>query len=299
MGDADQAARLRQMVKESGDSLLSRRQTGGSAQVIAITSGKGGVGKTNVAVNVSIALAAHGKRVVLIDADYSLANVDILLGFNPRYTIEHVLSGQKSIGEIIIEGPGGIRIVPATSGVQHLSELTGLQKNKLFNSLQILEKHFQYLLIDTAAGISNNVMSILGSADEVLVVTNPEPPAFVDSYALIKHLLNYESDTLVKIIVNSVSGETEAAGIFNRISSTAKRFLRKKIDYLGYIVEDDSVRKAVRSQKPFFLQYPNSPASRCVATLARKQLDGTPVRRSEEEFWMRLQNSVTRDKAEE
>jgi flagellar biosynthesis protein FlhG len=299
MGEADQAARLRQMIKESGDGPLSRKQTGRGAQVVAITSGKGGVGKTNVAVNISIALASLGKRVVLVDADYSLANVDILLGFNPRYTIEHVLNGNKSVGEIIIEGPGGIRIVPATSGVQHLSELTGLQKNKFFNALQILEKHFQYLLIDTAAGISNNVMSLLGSADEVLVVTNPEPPAFVDSYALIKHLLNYEDETLVRIIVNSVSGEGEAAGVFNRISATAKRFLHKKVDYLGYIVEDESVRKAVRSQRPFFLQFPNSPASRCVAALARKQVDGAPARRSDEEFWMRLQSSIARNEAEE
>lgn len=292
MGDEDQAARLRQLVNEQeGNGELAPR-SGNRARVIAVTSGKGGVGKTNVATNVAIAISSLGFRVAVVDADYSLANIDILLGLNPRYTIEHVLKGQKSIGEVIVQGPGGVRIVPAASGMQYLSNLTTQQQNKLFNSLQILEKHFQHLIIDTAAGIADNVISLLRSADDVLVVTNPEPPAFVDSYALIKHLLTVCGDAAIRLVVNSVAQEQEARKVFERISVTIHRFLKKKIGYLGYVLEDGNVRKAVRSQRPFILQFPNSPASRCVKALARKQIDGVKASKDDQEFWKKLKHAL-------
>jgi len=292
MGDSDQAARLRQLVQEKTGDLDLHQLSDAKARVIAVSSGKGGVGKTNIAANIAIALVSLGKRVAIVDADYSLANIDILLGFNPKYTIEHVLSGEKSIGEILIEGPGGIRVIPAASGVQHLSSLTGMQLHKFFNSMQILEKHFQFLLLDTSAGISDNVVNILRSAHEVLVVTNPEPPAFVDSYALIKHLLGVKVDATIRVIVNSVRSEREARSIFESIFSTVKRFLNGRISYLGHVLEDDSVRMSVRAQRAFILRYPNSPASRCVAALARKQLESGGDIGGGQFFWQTLKNSV-------
>ncbi len=287
MSIVDQASRLRQMVEQE-----STREAGGLGRAvsIAITGGKGGVGKTNVTANLAIALSLLGRRVAVIDADYALANIDVLLGFSPRFTIEHVLSGERGIGEIIVEGPGGIKVVPAASGMQDLAQLSSEQQNKLFNALQVMEKHFQHLLIDTAAGISDNVINILRSATYVIVITNPEPPAFVDSYALIKHLLSEQRNARVKLVVNSVRDEEEALGVYERISTTLHRFQRVKIEYFGYVMEDDSVRKAVRRQRPFIIQYPNSPASRCVSALARKLVSSSGVSSKSPSFWERLMN---------
>lgn len=285
MSVTDQASRLRQMVQRES---AQEADSTGRAVSIAITGGKGGVGKTTVAANLAIALSMLGRRVVLLDADYALANIDVLLGFSPRFTIEHVLSGERSIGEIIVEGPGGIKVVPATSGMQDLAQLSPEQQNKLFNALQVMEKHFQHMLIDTAAGISDNVINILRSATEVLVITNPEPPAFVDSYALIKHLLSEQRDARVKLVVNSVRDEEEAMSVYERISTTLYRFQRVKIEYFGYVTEDDSVRKAVRRQRPFIIQYPNSPASRCISALARRLVSTSGALRKAPGFWERL-----------
>jgi flagellar biosynthesis protein FlhG len=243
------------------------------ARAIAVSSGKGGVGKTNVTANLAIAFAAQGKRVVVIDADYALANIDILLGFNPKYTIEHVLDGSMSIGEIIMDGPGGIKVVPAASGVQRLAQLDEEKLNKLYNALQLLEKHFDYLLIDTAAGIGETVTSILHAAGEVLIVTNPEPPAFVDSYALIKHLISTGDKTRIRLVVNQVSSEDESDAVYGRIEKTVSKFLERQVEYLGYVIDDDNVKKAVRQRRPFILQYPNSVASRCISTLANRLLN--------------------------
>ena len=287
MGSADQASRLRALVQQETESPGSERW----ASTIAVTGGKGGVGKTNMTANLAIALASLGRRVAVLDADYALANIDVLLGFTPRFTIEHVLNGQMSVGEILVEGPGGIKVVPATSGMQHLSQLSEAQQNKLFNALQVMEKHFQHLLIDTAAGISDNVLSILRAANEVIVVTNPEPPAFVDSYALIKQLLSEQRDARVRMIINSVSDEAEARSVFERISTTLYRFQKARIEYLGYVLEDANVRRAVKRQRAFILQYPGSPASRCVSEIARKLVDGAPKRKAAG-FWERLMRVI-------
>jgi len=290
MGNADQASRLRELVQQGS---TDGKPEGRWAASIAVTGGKGGVGKTNVTANLAIAMAALGRTVAVLDADYALANIDVLLGFNPRFTIEHVLSGERGVGEILVEGPGGIKVVPAASGIQDLAQLNQEQQNKLFNALQIMEKHFQHLLIDTAAGISDNVLAILRSAADVLVVTNPEPPAFVDSYALIKQLITEQRDARVRLVVNSVTDEAEARGVYERIANTLFRFQRASIEYLGYVVEDSSVRKAVRRQRPFILQYPNCPASRCITTLARKLVDGVGVGRKAPGFWERLKRVLS------
>ena len=270
MSNADQAARLRQLFKKQQDSAVP--VTSGNARVIAVSSGKGGVGKTNVAANLAITFAGMGQRVALVDADYALANVDILLGFNPQYTLENVLDGRMSIGEILVEGPGGIKVVPASSGIQRLSRLDTKQLNLFYNALQILEKHFDHLILDTAAGIGDDVISLLLAAREAVVVTNPEPPAFVDSYAMIKHLVHTNTDVRIRIVVNQVSDVNEAQAVYDRIAKTVEKFLKSSIEYLGHVTEDVSVKKAVRMRRPFVLEYPNSVASRCIDNLARKLL---------------------------
>jgi len=271
----DQASRLRSLFhKGQGVAPQQTAQASGTkrARVIAVSSGKGGVGKTNIAANLAIAMASAGRKVALLDADYALANVDILLGFNPRLTIEHVLSGERSIGEIMIDGPGGIKIVPAASGVQNLAQLNGQQQNLLIKSLQLLEGYFDVLVLDTAAGIADEVVSVLRAAGETLVVTNPEPPAFVDSYALVKHMLSVQSDYRLRILVNQVESEQEARAVFDRISKTVVKFLKGKVEYTGYVLEDGAVKKAVRARKPFYLQYPDSRASACIQSLAYRML---------------------------
>jgi flagellar biosynthesis protein FlhG len=289
MGSADQAARLRQLFGKQGVASSTPRE---GTRVLAVSGGKGGVGKTNVTANLAIAFAAMGLKVAVLDADWALANIDILLGFNPRYTMEHVLDGSMSVGEIIMDGPGGIKVVPAASGVQHLSHLDERQRNHLFNALQVLEKHFNNLLIDTAAGMSDEVITILRASGEVIIVTNPEPPAFVDSYALIKHLLSHRKAPRLRLVVNQVRNEAEALGVYDRIAKTVDKFLSGTVEYLGYVAEDEAVKKSVRERKPFILQYPNSRASRCVAGLAQRLARDGASPAGEQQFWNNLKNVI-------
>jgi flagellar biosynthesis protein FlhG len=296
MGD-DQAAKLRQLFNQRRQLEQEQmKETNSpkekSAQVIAVTGGKGGIGKTNISANLSIALANAGRRVAVLDADYALANIDILLGLNPKVNIENVLDGSLNVGEILLDGPGGIKVVPASSGVQRLANLSQKQLDNFINALRILDKHFDTLVVDTAAGIGDEVITVLKAAHSILVITNPEPPAFIDSYALIKHLVQTDADTsAIKILVNQVSGEKEARAVFKRIDTTVSRFLGKNVEYFGHVVEDQNVRKAVRQRRPFVLEYPNSGASRCIIDIAEKINKQTND--SGTSFWQNLQTSLS------
>lgn len=289
MSSADQASRLRQLFSKKSE---PGKPGSGNARVIAISGGKGGVGKTNVAANLAIAFAARGQKVALLDADYALANVDILLGLSPRFTIENVLEGNMSVGEIMVDGPGGIKVVPASSGVQKLTKLSDRQLNNLYNALQVLEKHFDFLILDTAAGMSEEVISLLHAAGEVVMVTNPEPPAFVDSYALIKHLIRVEPTPRIRVLVNQVRGEREALLVYDRIAKTVEKFLKRKIEYMGHIAEDESVKNAVRLRRPFVLHFPKSPASQCIGKLADVLLRDNPEKVFTG-FWRNLKTVMT------
>jgi flagellar biosynthesis protein FlhG len=238
-------------------------------RILAVTSGKGGVGKTNVVANLAAGLAEMGKRVVILDADFGLANIDVLLGLNPHFHLGHVLYGRKKLTEIMVEGPGGIRIIPASSGLQCLAELSHEQRSLLVQSFSELEGDADYLLIDTAAGISNNVLHFLLSAPEVVVVSAPEPTAIVDAYAVIKILLAEEPGKTIRVLINSVSDEEESKDVFRQINSVVKRFLNREVLYLGHIERDPHVLKAVRSQILVTQCYPSAPASRCFRKLAQ------------------------------
>ena len=245
-----------------------------NTRFIAVTSGKGGVGKTNIVANLSVSLSELGKKVVVLDADFGLANLDVLLGLTPRYHLGHVLYGDKSLGEIMVQGPEGIKIIPASSGLQQMSELTLMQRNRLIDDFRRLDMDIDYFIIDTAAGVSRNVVHFLISAGEVFVVSAPEPTSIVDAYAVIKIILAEDSEKPIRVIVNSVKKEEDAHEVFCQINSVVKRFLKREVDYLGYVERDNHVQQAVKSQMLVTNRFPNAPASRCFRNLAQQIVRG-------------------------
>jgi flagellar biosynthesis protein FlhG len=251
---------------------LGRSRPESTARILAVTSGKGGVGKTNVVANLAASLAEMGKRVIVLDADFGLANLDVMLGLNPRYHLGHVLFGKKKLTDIMVEGPHGIRIIPASSGLQQLAELTLDQRNFLAEGFTELAGDADYLLIDTAAGISSNVLHFLLAAPEVVVVSAPEPTAIVDAYAVIKIILAEEPTKTIRILINSVSDEDESRDVFRQINSVVGRFLNRQVIYLGHVERDANVLKAIRSQVLVTHSYPTSPASRCFRKLAKSMV---------------------------
>ena len=270
---------------EGGPALTKERNT----HFIAVTSGKGGVGKTNIVANLSVSLSELGKKVVVLDADFGLANLDVLLGLTPRYHLGHVLYGDKNIDEIIVQGPEGINIIPASSGLQQMAELTLMQRNRLIEGFSRLDMGVDYFIIDTAAGVSRNVVHFLVSANEVFVVSAPEPTAIVDAYAIIKIILAEDSEKPIRVIVNSVKNSEEAYEVFCQINSVVKRFLNREIDYLGYVERDNHVQRAVKSQMLVTHRFPNAPASRCFRDLARR-IVGSENRAFEGLIWEKLLN---------
>ncbi len=236
-------------------------------QVVAVTGGKGGVGKSNISINLSLALAQLQRRVVLLDADFGLANIDVLLGIRVKNTIADVLSGECDLRDILVSGPGGIRIVPAASGVQQMAALTPYQHGAMIQAFSELSDQMDILMIDTAAGISDSVISFVCAAQEIVVVVCDEPSSITDAYALIK-LLNTEYNIhRVRVIANMVSTAKEGQLLFNKLRSVCERFLDISMQYTGAVPLDDNVRKAVQRQKPV-LEY----APRCKASMAYKQI---------------------------
>ena len=286
----DQASTLRRMASEDRSGETSRERSTGT-RIIAVTSGKGGVGKTNVVANLAASLAELGKKVVVLDADFGLANIDVLLGLTPRFHLGHVLFGNKSLTEVMIQGPNGIKIIPASSGLQRLAELTSEQRDYLVESFADLHSDTDYLLIDTAAGISRNVIHFLLSAREVIVVSAPEPTAIVDGYAIIKIILKEDPAKPVQVIINSVQREEEAREVFGQINSVVRRFLGRDINYLGHIERDPHVTQAVRGQVLVACQFPDAPASRCFRQLARSISQQAGVARMADNMvWEKLLN---------
>ena len=266
----DQATTLRRIVGQTQTHAAARPRPGikGPLRVIAVTSGKGGVGKTNLVLNLCLAISRLGRRVFLLDADMGLANVDVLLGVAPRHTLEHVLNGQKELKDIVLEGPGGFKILPASSGISELSEMSYEQQMRLFRELSRIEEDVDYLFIDTGAGISSNVLRFNASANEVLVVANPEPTSITDAYALMKLLSIKYHIREFALVVNSAANEEEALGVYERLSKVCGQFLQVSLGYLGGVPLDKHVRQAVRRQRPFLELYPAAPASRAVLRLA-------------------------------
>ncbi|MBN1843481.1 MAG: MinD/ParA family protein [Deltaproteobacteria bacterium] len=261
-------------------------------RVISVTSGKGGVGKTNIVGNLAIALRRLGKSVLVLDGDLGLANIDIIFGISPAYNIRHVVNGEKSLGEIIVEGPEGIQIIPAGSGVQDLVHLTQGQKLNLLNEFDALEENFDIFLIDTGAGISSNVIYFSIAADERIVVVTSEPTSITDAYALIKVMYTKHGTKTFKLLVNMVDREEEAKSVFENLSNAVVRFLNGiSLEYIGFIPRDGNVEKAVRQQNTVIRSYPESISSKEFSVLAgRMQVSSADVAQDGniKFFWKKL-----------
>ncbi len=239
-------------------------------RVLSLTSGKGGVGKTCVSVNLGYWLAKKGARVLLLDADLGLANIDVVLGLRSEYTLQHVLSGEKSISDIILEGPGGMSILPAGSGVAELADLSEEAKIQLFGELESLDMPFDYLLVDTGAGISRTVLYFNNAVQDIVLVATPEPTSITDAYALMKVMSEQRKGFRFRILANMVQNEAEGKNVYRRLSTVSDKYLDVSTSYLGHIVADPNVVNAVRKQTALAVAYPKSPASRCLRNLANR-----------------------------
>jgi len=231
-------------------------------QVLSVTSGKGGVGKTSIVVNMAIIFAQKGKKVLVLDADLGLANVDVMLGLMPKHNIQHVLDGQCALEDILLEGPEGIKIIPASSGIQELSDLTNEQQLCLVNSLDYFDQHIDYMIIDTGAGISRNVMYFNTAAQRILVVCTPEPTSITDAYALIKVLRKQYGIKRFDLIVNNASSKIEGDQVARQLTLVCERFLGDvALEILGSIPTDKTISECIKGQKAFVGVHPTGEAS--------------------------------------
>jgi flagellar biosynthesis protein FlhG len=239
-------------------------------RLVAITSGKGGVGKTNLAVNLAIALSSMDRRVLLLDADLGTANADVLCNLPISRTLAHVVAGRQTLEDAMIEAPGGFRLIPGASGLSRMAALGELERARLIGQIKQLEADLDMILIDTGAGLSPNVLGFLVGADQVIAVTTPEPTAVTDVYAVIKSLHQQCDDVDIRVVVNMVRDSDEAWQVFNRIDAVCRRFLSLKVRYGGYVLHDPQVMAAVRRQKPFMLTDAHGAAGSGIMQLARR-----------------------------
>ena len=250
------------------EKLLNEQKNIGLTRVISFTSGKGGVGKTNSLINIGLALVNEGRRVLILDADLGLANVDILLGLTPKYTLEDLLYNQKNIEDIIVESENGLSVIPAGSGVLSLLNLDANKKSLIISEVERIAKDYDYLLIDTGAGISDDVLFFNTVAMEVVCVINSEPTSLTDTYSLIK-VLSQRGEKDFSILVNNVKNETEAKNAYKKLFMAVEKFLRVKLKYVGFIPSDPIVNEAILEQKAFVDMYPSSEVSRKVVSLTK------------------------------
>jgi flagellar biosynthesis protein FlhG len=249
---------------------LRRMKEPHPVRVIAVTGGKGGIGKTNIAVNLAIALSQTGKKVMLMDADLGLGNVDVLLGLHPKANLHHVITGERTLEEILIDGPGNIKVIPAASGIQDMAQLDAHTHAGLITAFSELSQDVDVLIIDTAAGISETVMSFLRAAQEVLVVVNDEPASITDAYAIIKLLSRSYSVFRFRIVANMAQSAQHGREIYTKISKVTDRFLDVALDYMGHVPEDEFLRKSVRKQRAVVEAFPRSKSAQAFVSLADK-----------------------------
>ena len=256
--DYDQAAGLRRMKRHK------------PVRVIAVTSGKGGVGKTSVSVNLSMAFSAKGRNVLLMDADLGMANIDVMLGLNPSYNLQHVVRGERSLQEVIVPGPMGIQVVPASSGIKHMTELNDQEHAGLIRAFSELHDSVDTLIIDTAAGISSHVVSFCQAAQEVLVVVCDEPASITDAYALIKLLSREHGIRRMHVLANMVGSVQEGRDLFEKLSRVSNRFLDVTLSFLGVLPYDEYMKKAIQRQKTVMEVFPRSRSAMAFKNLALK-----------------------------
>ncbi|MDU2066691.1 MAG: MinD/ParA family protein [Sporomusaceae bacterium] len=273
----DQAEKLRLMAKNSSTALpqpprgkIIKQQQLAKSRVITVTSGKGGVGKTNFTINLALALAAYQKKVLVIDADLGMANIDIVLGCHVPYTLMHLLSSDMDVNDVITEGPCGIKFLSGGSGIHELANLSNEALERLVRKITLFDSWADIILIDTGAGIHRNVINFVMAADEVILITTPEPTAITDAYAMVKTIASHQVTAPLHLVVNRVLDVTEGQFVFDKLGHVAQKFLKIPLAQLGFIYEDRSMMEAVKKQKPLLLSYPNSISSQCIEEIAYK-----------------------------
>jgi flagellar biosynthesis protein FlhG len=279
----DQASKLRQLVSTKNVSEKNK------FRVITVSSGKGGVGKTNFVTNLAMSLNKRGIRVGILDADFGMANVDIIFGIKTRYSIYDMLYKGKSIDEVTAVTSEGIKIIPGGSGINELSELDEEKQKKLIEEFSKIE-NIDILLVDTGAGISKTVLNFVEIADDVIVLTNAEPTSLTDAYGLIKVIIKKNINSNINLVINRVRNIKEARETFEKLSKTVETFLSSKIKYLGFIAEDSKVGQSVREQKPFYMLYPKCEASICIQRVTSEILGeyNTPKNESIKDYFGKL-----------
>ncbi len=272
----DQADKLRQIIdnikikQKASQQGFMKNVEAKTAKVITVTSGKGGVGKTNITINLAIQLSKRGQRVIILDGDFGLANIDVLFGIIPKYSLVDIIYNRKNILEVLTDGPNNIKFISGGSGVEELVRLNSIQLERFVQNIALLDKLYDVILIDTGAGLSDSVMSFVMAADEVILVTTPEPTSITDAYALIKMVSNREKEKVIKVIINKADSVDEASDIFNKLALVTEKFLTLKLQDLGYILSDEAVVKAVKLQEPFCLSFPKSHATKLIGEISEK-----------------------------
>lgn len=283
---SDQAERLRQLAKASRKEVAPIPSSG--ARVLAVASGKGGVGKTNMVANVGWALARRGRKVLALDADFGLANLDILLNLAPEKNLGHFLRGEADAAEIIAEAAPGFSVLPGASGIQELAELDGSDRARIVAGLAGVASGYDFILLDTAAGIGRNVVELCLAARDVLLVTDPQPTSLTDAYGLAKVLIARDRDIPIGVVVNSVASAAEGRAVCEKLSEVVKRFIGRELNYVGHVVKDDCVARATRRQQPFVSLFPRAKASECVEAVAASLIEGSNGAAGATSFWTRL-----------
>ena len=264
----DQAQRLRQMAVKNSDDEIQ-----GKPRIITVTSGKGGVGKSNIVVNLSIALQKMGKKVMIFDADLGMGNDDIIMGCSSRYSVFDVISKGKEIEEVVLTGPFGVKLLPGGSALTKVEDLTENQRNSFLNKLTALTG-LDYIIMDTGAGVNKSVLGFIACCEDLVIVTTPEPTSLTDAYSLLKAVKHFNIKSSAKVIVNRSLDNNEANMTFNKFNNAVTKFLDMKLDYLGKIGEDKKLVYAVRAQQPVIVSYPNSEVAKDIISIASK-LEGT------------------------
>lgn len=275
------------MSAELGSSSLSRGRT----RTISVTSGKGGVGKSTIVSNMALHLGKQGHRVLILDGDLGMANIDVMFGIRSAHNIENVLSGERKLSEIIIELAPNVFLIPGGSGVYGLQNIDAFQKKLLLDQISELKEHYDFMLVDTASGIDDNVLYLNAAAQETLVVVTPEPASLTDAYALIKVLHSKYNESRFSIVPNQVQDEGEALAVFRRLSDVAQRFLCVSLDYKGFIPNDLNLRAATKSQQLLLQTDPRSSSSYAIKMLSEKLSGYTTMANTKgglQFFWSQL-----------
>lgn len=262
----DQAQKLRQLASQ--ENIKGKRP-----KIITVTSGKGGVGKSNFVVNLSITIQKLGKKVLIFDADIGMGNDDVLMGFLPKYNVFDVILNNRDIEEVIVTGPFGVKLLPGGSGLSRIDDLTEEQRSSFLNKLSVLED-VDYIIMDTGAGINRSVLGFVACCEELIVLTTPEPTSLTDAYSLLKAVKYFKIKNSAKVVINRAMDEKEANLTFNRFNNAVTNFLKMNLDYLGLVSEDKKLVQAVRAQQPLVVAYPNSDAAQDINRIA-KNIVGT------------------------